>query len=236
MVQNLAAGESWPAQRKQTRAEEVRQRLSDDIAQGVLWPGMSIDESEIAQRYGVSRTPVREALRDLAASGLVETRPHRSAVVSRLSAERLRDMFNVMAELEAMCAANAASRMSAAERNGLIDIHAMMAKVVRENDLDNYRAINEQFHAAITAGSHNLYLVEITTQTRKRLSPYRRAQFILPGRLAKSYQEHDEILTAILQADVAKAVSATRAHILNVEVTYEQLLDRISLPAGLDDR
>jgi DNA-binding GntR family transcriptional regulator len=212
----------WPA-RKQTRAEEVRQRLSDDIAQGVLWPGMSIDENEIAVRYGVSRTPVREAIRDLAALGLVETRPHRSAVVSRPSAELLRDMFDVMAELESICAANAALRMTPRERDELVATHRLMAKVVQENNLDSYRTINEQFHASIYAGSHNAYLVEITAQTRKRLSPFRRAQFLLPGRLSRSYLEHDQILTAILRADAPGAASAMRGHILNVEETYEQL-------------
>ncbi|MGV8954439.1 MAG: GntR family transcriptional regulator [Cypionkella sp.] len=223
-MDSLEGRNQWAPARKQTRAEEVRQRLSDDIAQGTLWPGMPIDENEIAMRYGVSRTPVREAIRDLAAIGLVETRPHRSAVVSRPSAERLRDMFDVMAELEAMCAAHAAMRMTATERDQLETIHGLMAKVVRDNDLDSYRAINEQFHAAIYAGSHNGYLVEITQQTKTRLSPFRRAQFLLPGRLSRSYLEHEQILNAILQADGALAGKAMRGHILTVENTYEQLL------------
>lgn len=208
--------------RRPTRAEEVRQRLSDDIAEGKLLPGMPIDETEIASLYGVSRTPVREAIRDLAAIGLVETRPHRSAVVSRPSPERLRDMFDVMAELEAMCAASAARRMKPAERDSLVAVHRQMAEVVRDNDLERYRTINEQFHAGIYAGSYNAYLVELTTQTRKRLSPFRRAQFLLPGRLARSYVEHEEILTAILQADASGAAAAMRRHILVVEHNYER--------------
>lgn len=207
---------------RKTRAEEVRQRLSDDIAEGKLLPGMPIDETELAGLYGVSRTPVREAIRDLAAMGLVETRPHRSAVVSRPSLERLRDMFGVMAELEAMCAASAARRMTPAERDNLAAIHRQMAGVVRDNDLERYRTINEHFHAGIYAGSHNVYLVELTTQTRKRLSPFRRAQFLLPGRLARSYVEHEEILTSILQADATGAAAAMRKHILVVEDNYER--------------
>ncbi|WP_189423063.1 GntR family transcriptional regulator [Devosia pacifica] len=210
--------------RKLTRAEEVSQRLADDIAEGKLAPGMSIDETEIASRYGVSRTPVREAIRDLAAMGLVETRPHRSAVVTRPSTERLRDMFEVMAELEATCASNAAVRMRPDERNAMRAIHEQMAQVVRDSSLDRYKLINEQFHAGIYAGSHNAYLAEITTTTRKRLSPFRRAQFLSPGRLAQSYQEHDQILAAIFRADARGAADAMRKHILVVEDTYERMV------------
>lgn len=221
----------WPPSRKLTRTEHVRQRLSDDIAEGTLWPGMPLDENEIAARYGVSRTPLREAIRDLAAIGLVETRPHKSAVVSRPSAKLLGEMFDVMAELEALCAAKAAKSMHPAERNGLVSIHELMSQVVRDNDLDSYRAINEQFHAAIYAGSHNAYLVEITLQTRRRLSPFRRAQFLLPGRLSRSFLEHEAILTAILQADAVTAAEAMRNHISTVQETYEQLLKRAEGPS-----
>ncbi len=226
----LINGEPAREGARPTRAEAVRQRLSDDIADGVLWPGMTIDENEIALRYGVSRTPVREAIRDLAALGLVETRPHRSAIVSLPTPERLRDMFDVMAELEAICASHAAVRMSPPERQGLVAIHEALAAVVRDNDLERYRSINEQFHAAIYAGSHNAYLVEMTGQTRKRLSPFRRAQFLLPGRLSRSYVEHETILTAILQADKVAAATAMRGHILNVEDTYERLIELRGAP------
>jgi DNA-binding GntR family transcriptional regulator len=169
------------ATRKLTRTEEVRQRLADDIAEGHLAPGMPIDETEIASRYGVSRTPVREAIRELAAMGLVETRAHRSAVVTRPSASRLREMFEVMAELEALCASLSAVKMSLSEREGLELIHANLGRIVQDNDMRRYQVINEQFHAAIYTGSHNAYLVETTLVTRKRLSPFRRAQFLSAG-------------------------------------------------------
>jgi DNA-binding GntR family transcriptional regulator len=225
MTATLSPELGTPAVRKLTRAEEVRQRMADEIATGVLAPGMAIDETEIAARFGVSRTPVREAIRDLAAMGMVRTRPHRSAVVTRPSAERLRDMFDVMAELESLCAAQAAIRMSPRERTALSSIHEQMARIVTSNDTPGYRAANEQFHASIYAGSHNEYLVEITQATRKRLSPFRHAQFLSPGRLERSHREHDAILTAILQANAMDAANAMRRHILVVEDTYEKLLE-----------
>jgi DNA-binding GntR family transcriptional regulator len=205
-----------------TRVELVRQTLTDDIAQGTLTPGMVLDEIEIATRLNVSRTPVREAIRDLAALGLVETRPHRSAIVSQHSADQLRDMFTVMAELEAMCAAHAAVRATPAERASLSDIHAEMEQIVRTDDLAAYKNINDRFHTAIYEASHNSYLQELTLQTRKRLSPFRRAQFSVYGRLARSHAEHADILQAILRGEAAGAATAMRNHIVTVENNYDQ--------------
>src|SRR5260370_21375867 len=105
---------------KITRAEELRLQLADEIVRGALPPGAALDETDIARRFNVSRTPVREALRQLAASGLVDTRAHRGAVVARPSLERLTGMFEAMAELEAMGARLATERMPPAERHRLV--------------------------------------------------------------------------------------------------------------------
>src|SRR6266513_6458679 len=104
---------------KITRAEELRLQLADEIVRGALPPGAGLDETDIARRFNVSRTPVREALRQLVASGLVDARAHRGAVVARPSLERLTGMFEAMAELEAMCAGLAAERMTPSDRHGL---------------------------------------------------------------------------------------------------------------------
>src|SRR5215831_3572190 len=105
-----------PSQTKITRAEELRLQLADEIVRGALAPGAPLDETDIARRFNVSRTPVREALRQLAVSGLVEARAHRGAVVARPTIERLTGMFEAMAELEALCAGLAAERMTLATR------------------------------------------------------------------------------------------------------------------------
>src|SRR5229473_918187 len=112
-----------PQQAKITRAEELRLQLADEIIRGALAPGAPLDETDIARRFSVSRTPVREALRQLAASGLVDARAHRGAVVARPSIDRLTCMFEAMAELEALCAGLAAERMQPAERHRLEAIH-----------------------------------------------------------------------------------------------------------------
>lgn len=188
-------------------------RLADEIVSGALEPGTPLDEQELAARFGVSRTPVREAIRQLSASGLVSVRPHRGAVVALPTPAQLDDMFEAMAELEALCAGMAARNMTVAERRALEALHQELRILVRDGDPLRYHEKNEAFHSAIYAGSHNGYLAEITLMTRARVAPFRRAQFRATGRLGGSYQEHDLIVQAILRGDQAMAAEGMRAHI-----------------------
>jgi DNA-binding GntR family transcriptional regulator len=206
---------------KVTRAEELRLQLADEIVRGALAPGSALDETDIARRFNVSRTPVREALRQLAASGLVDARAHRGAVVARPSIERLTEMFEAMAELEAMCAGLAAERMPPAERHRLEAIHEELRVLSYAGDPDRFHEINERFHNAIYAGSQNGYIAEMTLATRVRVQPFRRAQFRNLGRLAKSQAEHDRVVVAIMRGDRAGAEAAMRAHIELVRGEYE---------------
>ncbi|WP_181702389.1 GntR family transcriptional regulator [Chthonobacter albigriseus] len=213
--------------RGRTRTEDLRLQLADEIVKGELAPGSPLDEMGIALRFGVSRTPVREALRQLAASGLVEIRPHRGAVVAQLSTEMLHDLFVAMGELEAVCAGLAAGAMSAIERRQLEDIHALLKDLVRSGDPQRYHEINESFHAAIYFGSHNTTLAEMALSVRTRLQPFRRAQFRTLGRLARSYEEHDRIVQAVLRGDREGAAAAMRHHIGTVESAFEEYVERV---------
>ncbi len=208
--------------RGKTRTDDLRLQLADEIVRGTLAPGTTLDEVRIAARFGVSRTPVREALRQLAASGLVDIRPHRSALVAKPSQERLHEMFVAMAELEAVCAGLAAGCMTLVERRTLEGIHSLLRELVRSGDPQRYHEINESFHTAIYFGAHNGYLADIAIATRGRLQPFRRAQFRTLGRLAKSYMEHDRIVEAILRGDREGAALAMRAHIGTVEQAFDE--------------
>jgi DNA-binding GntR family transcriptional regulator len=212
---------------RRTRADELRLTLADEIVQGILPPGTALDETDLARRFGVSRTPVREALRLLAASGLVEARPHRSAVVAQPSHERLAGMFEAMAELEALCAGLAAQRMAVAQRRDLERVHAALGAIVRGGDPERYHEINEAFHSAIYRGAGNDYLAELTLATRARVAPFRRAQFRTLGRLAKSHGEHERVVLAILRGDRNGAANAMRGHIETVRAAYEDYVGRL---------
>lgn len=207
-----------------TRADELRQVLADEIVRGKIKPGATLDETAIAARFSVSRTPVREAIRQLAASGLVDAKPHRAAVVAQPSHEDLIGMFEVMAELEGLCAHYAAERMTPSERTGLEQVHEELRLLIQEGDPQNYHETNQLFHGTVYSGAHNSYLAELTLSTRIRVQPFRRAQFRNLGRLAKSHEEHDRVVTAILRADAASAQKAMRDHIMTVFDEYEAYL------------
>jgi DNA-binding GntR family transcriptional regulator len=212
---------------RKTLAEELRLQLADEIVRGVLAPGAALDETELAERFKVSRTPVREAIRQLAASGLIEARPHRGAVVARPDEERLVGMFEAMGELEALCAGLAAERMLPAERNALETTHEKLRTLIHVGDPQSHHEANEAFHGIIYAGAHNDYLAEMAIATRARVQPFRRAQFRNLGRLAKSYSEHDRVVAAILRGDRPAAAAAMHDHILTVREEYEAYIQSL---------
>jgi DNA-binding GntR family transcriptional regulator len=208
---------------KRTSAEEIRREIAGRIIAGQLAPGTALDETQIAAEFAVSRTPVREALRLLGASGLVEQRAHLRALVAKPSEDKLRGMFEVMGELEALCAGRAAVAMDGAERAALDTLHEAMTAIVHAGDAAAYAEANDTFHGMIYEGAHNDYLAEITRATRTRLQPFRRAQFDALGRLGRSHAEHGFVVEAILRGDKAAAEAAMRSHIAIVEDAYEQL-------------
>ncbi|MGV1760485.1 GntR family transcriptional regulator [Rhizobium sp. A22-96] len=196
-----------------TTVEQMVRAMADMIVTGALLPGEKLDETTLASRFEVSRTPVREALRELSAMGLVGREPNRSAVVANVSGAYLHSMFEAMAELEAICARLAAERMTVDERRTLELEHRASARLVRAGAEEDYAAYNVEFHTQLYRGAHNDHIFELVTQTRARLAPFRRAQFRLPGRLAKSFDEHDVIVTAIMRADTQAATQAAYRHV-----------------------
>ena len=214
--------------RKDTRrrAEEVRLRLEREIFSGALLPGARLDESGLARRFGVSRTPVREALVQLAAAGLIEMRPRQGAVVAAITVQQLLQMFEVMAEMEALCARLAARRMGPAERQSLERAYKACVDLARRRDAERYYEANRIFHEVVYAGTRNAYLEETTRALRNRLSSYRRFQLHQAGRVASSLAEHEAVVKAILAGDGEAAAAAMRAH---VAVQGEVFTDLVSM-------
>jgi DNA-binding GntR family transcriptional regulator len=199
--------------RSGTTVEQVVRSIADLIVTGEMQPGERLDELSLAGRFEVSRTPVREALRQLCAMGLVGREPNRSAVVTNVTGKYLSSMFEAMAELEGICARLCAERMTIEERRSLEASHRGSIELVHAAREEDYAAHNTEFHSRLYRGAHNDHICELVTQTRARLAPFRRAQFRLPGRLAKSYDEHAGIVTAIMRADREGAGRAAYAHV-----------------------
>lgn len=207
-----------------TSTEDIRRQLAERIISSELAPGTVLDETQLAAEFTVSRTPIREALKQLAASGLVDQKPHARTVVAKPDEDKLAGMFELMGHLEALCAGMSALRMTAPERDQLDTLHGEMAAIVSAGDRQAYIQANERFHGAIYRGSHNPYLEEITLSTRQRLQPFRRAQFSTLGRLARSHAEHGLILEAILRGNQMEAERTMHAHITLVENAYHRLV------------
>ena len=193
--------------------EQLVRAISDLIISGELQPGAKLDEGGLATRFQVSRTPVREALRQLCAMGMVERPPNRSAVVTNVSGEFLGSMFEAMAELEAICARLSAERMTPREREELESAHNESLKIVQTGRAEDYATFNTEFHNRLYCGAHNAHIQETVIQTRARLAPFRRAQFRLEGRLQHSWDEHEIIVRAILQKDGLAAAGAAYSHV-----------------------
>lgn len=211
-----AAPPATDRQSRGTLAETLRRQLADDILDGRLLPGVRLDETELAARFGVSRTPVREAFKLLAATGLVQVRPNKGVIVTAITPERLTEMFEVMGEIEAACARFAARRMTEAERATLAALHAEAGTLAESGDREAYDSLNTRFHSAIYAGAHNDFMAETAQAIRQRLRPFRRAQFRLDGRLSRSWLEHDAVVRAILLGDGEAAYHAMRVHVTAV--------------------
>lgn len=212
-----------PARSRPTRAEILANELAAAITGGALAPGTTLEEERLAAAHGVSRTPVREALRLLAATGLVEQRARRGAVVARPEPKRLTDMFQAMAELEAVCAGLCAARLPPAARSALQARHEAMAPMVAAGDVAAYRTANVAFHEALYAGAGNTYLAELAEATRRRLAPFRAAQLAGRERLAASHAEHGAIVAAILAGDREAARAAVRQHLSRTETAWGSL-------------
>jgi DNA-binding GntR family transcriptional regulator len=204
----------------------LREKIEEEIATGVLRPGTRLDETELAERFGVSRTPIREALIQLASIGIVETRPRRGAIVPALSPHRLVEMFEVMAELEAMCGRLAARRMSDADHRELLEAHAACEVARNSQDPDGYYLQNEIFHHVIYTGSHNTFLSEQASALHKRLRPQRRLQLRVRNSLVNSFNEHQKVVDSILAGDASATADWLRKHVV---VQGERFADLMAL-------
>ncbi len=208
--------------------QRVREQLEDDIVEGRLRPGVQLYVDDIATQFAVSRTPVREALQQLEASGLVEVLPKRGTYVSSLSVSTLIEMFEVMAELEAMCASLAARRADSAMRTDLALAMQECEHQARAGDTNSYYHANEAFHQLVYQASGNQYLIQQTAALKNRLKPYRRLQLQVRDRMGQSVAEHRALVEAIQSGNTNAASHAARDHVLVQGQRFNDLMALVS--------
>lgn len=192
------------------RRENLMTEIENDIISGRLAIGARVDERELCERFGVSRTPVREVLAALTASGLLESRPHQGVFVAQMTLGQVFETSEVMAELESMCARLSARRMLEPQRRHLLELAGAGAEDPRP---ETYAARNLSFHEAIYRGSRNAALERTTLQLRRQLEPFRRFALMLPGSVERSVKEHQAIAEAVAEGDAERAGELARAHI-----------------------
>ena len=213
---------------EQTLVEYLKKALEDEIVSGRLLSGMHLDEQRLADWFGVSRTPVREALRALVAINLVEKRPRRGFIVKRITVSELADLFEAMALMEAACGRLCTQRMNQQELSRFHVLYEQMSLTVTNNDADEYAELNSRFHAMLYQCSHNQALAESVSNLRQRTAPFRRAQFRMTQRIHASHREHHAILNSIITRQADDAYVQLYAHILSARDSACEYLDAMS--------
>lgn len=196
-----------------SRADDIAEAMEERILTGEVPAGARLDESRLAEEFGVSRTPVREAFQRLTVSGLAEQQPHRGVFVRQIGPVELMEMFEVMAELEAVCGRFAAQRISTTALDELDAANQKCAAAVAASDRASYFLENEAFHAIIYRQAGNRFLLGEAQRLHRRLRPFRRLQLQARGRLEQSMSEHVSIVAALRAGDPDRTASALRAHV-----------------------
>ena len=195
-------------------ADKLISNIRKEVSSGILKPGDQLEVNALAERFGVSRTPIREAIRTLVESGVLETRPRKGSFVRVLSAKQLLDLFQVAAELEGMACRLAALSLT---KENVEAIERGLAKCIQAAEVQNnaeYAMANLDFHTAIHNASGNDWLIEQLRQLQINLNSYRTMPYEIRGRLKKSTDEHKIICDAILSGDGEHACNLMRDHMM----------------------
>jgi DNA-binding GntR family transcriptional regulator len=214
---------------RMTHASAIRLSLENNILSGELRPGSPIDEEDLASRFGVSRTPIREAMLQLQQSGLIEKQPRRNATVAKLDLPRLVHMFEAVSELEALCARLAANRITKREGEEMRRVQELTAQALADGRRADYARYGRKFHTLIMNATHNSVLIETVSKLALHTLTYRRFQLTRPGYSEQNLEFHREIMEAVISGDGDKAFEMMRSH---VTLSGNVLADFISMGEG----
>ncbi len=210
--------------------DELVERLQTIIVEGDLAPGSKIPEKELCAKFGVSRTPMREALKVLASEGLITLTPNRGAWVSPITLADLEEVFPVMGALEALSGEMACEKMAESEIARVRKLHDKMVAHYRAGELPAYFRLNQEIHEAILNAAANPTL---SAQYRMLASRVRRARYMAnmsKERWAKAVAEHEEIITALEARDGSKLAEILKRHLANKFATVREWLENNATP------
>jgi DNA-binding GntR family transcriptional regulator len=203
--------------------EQVAERLRNRIYAHELVPGTWVDEQKLAEEYGISRTPMREALKVLASEGLVQLKPRRGCYVTELSEKDLDEIFPVMALLEGRVAYEATVQASDKDMSTLQGIHERLEKSAKQSNVDGFFEANQDFHQALQQLAGNRWLQKAIDDLRIVVRLTRRDSLRLDGRVTQSLEEHRAILAAIQKRDASEAGRLMHDHLLSGRMALAKL-------------
>ncbi|MEL6915474.1 MAG: GntR family transcriptional regulator [Pseudomonadota bacterium] len=195
-----------------TSTQRIEAALRDDIAAGVLAPGERLDEVSLSERFGVSRTPIREVLTRLTAQGILVPGVKRGVRVAQYSREELAQVFEAMHEIEAACARVASQRLSLLSRAEIEAAQEVCMTAAKSGNRQAYLRANEAFHDAIYRATGNPYLAGIAAEFRHRTGPFRAKKFASEADLVASAHAHIDLIQSIFSEDSRAASDGMRAH------------------------
>jgi DNA-binding GntR family transcriptional regulator len=214
-------------------SDQIRMRIESAIASGELLPGDAIDDIALAHHYKVSRTPVREALLQLQAQGILSSTPRGGSMVAKMNLQQLLSLWELLAELEGIAVRLACERMTNDDIKALMKLHRSSKKIADKEDMDGWQEANLKFHEIIYEGARNPFLRQEVLRIRSRTGVYRRHAFGALGRIKSSYDQHEKIVSAIEKRD-AEAASLCMADHMRPGRDSKTLNDFImSLPREL---
>jgi DNA-binding GntR family transcriptional regulator len=200
--------------RRPSLHEEVATRLRNMIFERQLLPGQWVDELALARDWQISRTPLREALKVLAAEGLVVPVPRQGSKVAEIPEDEADELLPVMALLEGRCAFEAVRKAGAADIRRLQRLHEQLEKHAAARDIEAYYRANHEFHSAVQALAGNRWLDRATGDLRRFVRLLRGRQLHWPGRIESSINEHRVLIDAIVQRDAARAERVMHDHLM----------------------
>ena len=197
-------------ERHQTLREKILETIRDAILKGSLKPGERVSEPDLAERFGISRTPIREAFRQLESEGYLEVIPRKGAVVASLSERDIEEFYAIKILLEGFAARMAAENLAAKDIERLETINERLKQIAKDGDVKNFFRVHNEFHEVFIKAAGNEKLYEMINQLVMRFKRLRLASLAHPGRMEISVEEHRNMIEAFKQRDGERADNLVR--------------------------
>lgn len=216
-------------ERHQTLREKILETIRDAILKGDLKPGEKVAEPELAERFGISRTPIREAFRQLESEGYLTVVPRKGAVVAALSEQDIQEYYAVKSILEGYAAELAAEHLTEKELAKLVSINERLKQLAAEGDVKSFYKIHHEFHETFLKAANNSKLYELINQLGQKFTRLRMASLSVEGRMAISVSEHDKLLDAFRNHDGKAAENLIKK---TAEIGGKVLLENMARSRG----